>query len=64
LLTNIELQLIVLDVFATYKKSTKKDEKEAKDLVNEFEKLNTTISVIPRGCTSYFDLWMSLLIRL
>jgi hypothetical protein len=24
--------------------------------VNEFKKLNTTISVIPRGCTSYIQL--------
>jgi hypothetical protein len=44
---------LVLDAFAPHKKSTKKDETEVGDLVDEFKKLNTTISVIPRGCTGY-----------
>jgi hypothetical protein len=42
-----------LDAFAPHKKSTKKDKIEVRDLVDEFKKLNTTISVIPGGCTGY-----------
>jgi hypothetical protein len=45
-----------LRCFRTNKKSTKKDEKEAEELVNEFKKLNTTISVILGGCTGYIQL--------
>jgi hypothetical protein len=53
--SNMEPQLLILDAFAPYKKSTKKDEEEVEDLVDEFKKLNTAISVIPRGCTSYIQ---------
>jgi len=49
----MEPRLLVLDAFAPHKKSTKKNEEEVDDLVDEFKKLNTTISVIPGGCTGY-----------
>jgi len=52
----MEPWLLILNAFAPYKKSTKKNEKEVEDLVNKFKKLNTAISVIPRGCTSYVQL--------
>jgi hypothetical protein len=47
---------LVLDAFALYKKGTKKDEIKVGGLVDKFKKLNTTISVIPKGCTSYIQL--------
>jgi hypothetical protein len=53
---NNKPRLLVLDAFALHKKSTKKDESEAEDFVDEFKKLNTTISVIPKGCTGYIQL--------
>jgi hypothetical protein len=53
--SNIEPRLLVLDAFASYKKSIKKQQEEVGDLVDEFKKLNTTISVILRGCTSYIQ---------
>jgi hypothetical protein len=46
---------LVLDAFEPHKKSRKQEEKEADDLVDKFKKLNTTISVIPGGCTSYIQ---------
>jgi hypothetical protein len=46
---------LVLDAFEPHKKSRKQEEKEAGDLVDEFKKLNTTISVIPGGCTGYIQ---------
>jgi hypothetical protein len=52
----MEPRLLVLNAFEPYKKSKKKDEQEVEDLVDEFKKLNTTISIIPRGCTSYVQL--------
>ena len=52
----MEPQLLVLNAFAPYKKSTKRDKEEVEDLVDEFKKLNTTISIILRGCTSYVQL--------
>jgi hypothetical protein len=51
----MEPQLLVLDAFAPHKKSIKKQEEEVGDLIDEFKRLNTTISVIPRGCTSYIQ---------
>lgn len=56
LLVDKEPHLLVLYAFVLRKKSTKKDKKEVEDLVNKFKKLNTTISVIIRGCTSYIQL--------
>jgi hypothetical protein len=47
---------LVLNAFELYKKSKKQDKKEADDLVSEFKKLNTTISVILSSCTSYIQL--------
>ena len=52
----MELQLLILNAFAPYKKSTKMDKEEVEDLVDEFKKLNTTISIILKGCTSYIQL--------
>jgi hypothetical protein len=52
----MEPQLLVLDSFEPHKKSKKKDKEEAEDLVDEFKKLNTTVSIIPRGCTGYIQL--------
>jgi len=46
---------LVLDAFKLYKKSWKQEEKEVNSLVDKFKKLNITISVIPRGCTSYIQ---------
>jgi hypothetical protein len=46
---------LVLDSFAPHKKSKKEEVKETESLVEEFKKLNTTISVIPGGCTGYLQ---------
>jgi AMMECR1 domain-containing protein len=46
---------LVLDAFALYKKSTKKDKSKAEDFVDKFKKFNTTISIIPRGCIGYIQ---------
>jgi hypothetical protein len=54
-LSDIEPRLLVLDAFEPYKKSKKQEEKEVDSLVDKFKKLNTTISVIPKGCTSYIQ---------
>jgi hypothetical protein len=51
----MEPRLLVLNAFELYKKSKKKGEEEVEDLVDEFKKLNTTISIIPRECTSYIQ---------
>jgi len=51
--SDIEPWFLVLDSFAPHKKSKKEEVKETKSLVKEFKKLNTTISVIPGGCTGY-----------
>jgi hypothetical protein len=54
-LFDMEPRLLVLNAFEPYKKSRKQEEKEANNLVDEFKKLNTTISVIPGGCTGYIQ---------
>jgi hypothetical protein len=51
----MEPRFLVLDSFAPHKKSKKEEVKETKSLVEEFKKLNTTISVIPGGCTGYLQ---------
>jgi hypothetical protein len=53
--SNMEPRLLVLDAFEPHKKSRKQEEKEVDSLVDEFKKLNTTISIIPSGCTSYIQ---------
>jgi hypothetical protein len=53
--SDMEPRLLVLDAFEPHKKSKKQEEKEVDSLVDEFKKLNTTISVIPGGCTGYIQ---------
>jgi hypothetical protein len=67
-LSDREPQLLTLDAFAPHKNKGKKipenetaeamekrvaEEKANQQLRNEFTKLNTTLSIIPSGCTSY-----------
>ena len=51
----MEPRLLVFDAFAPHKKSLKKQKDEVRDLVDEFKKLKTTISVIAWGCTDYIQ---------
>jgi hypothetical protein len=51
--SDMEPRLLVFDSFEPHKKSKKQEEKEVNGLVDELKKLNTTISIIPGGCTSY-----------
>jgi hypothetical protein len=51
----MEPRLLVLDSFEPHKKSKKQEEKEVNGLVDELKKLNTTISIILGGCTSYIQ---------
>jgi hypothetical protein len=50
-----EPQLLVLDAFVAHKGKTDQEMRDENDFVEEFKKLNTTISIVPAGGTGYMQ---------